>query len=58
MRFNLGVDPREENGATSETIQNTGAAMLQEYQEVGQDIYSSYGKEAGASDLDLSLIHI
>lgn len=52
VRFNLGVDPREENGATSEAIQNTGAAMLQEYQEVGQDIYSSYGKEAGASDLD------
>lgn len=51
-RFELSRDPREENGITSDAIIQTGADLLREYQQASQDIASSYGENAGASDLD------
>jgi arylsulfatase A-like enzyme len=51
-RFELSRDPREENGITSDAIIETGADLLREYQQASQDIASSYGENAGASDLD------
>ena len=50
--FELGQDPREENGTTSDAIRRAGADLLREYLQASQAIASAYGNNAPASDLD------